>query len=55
LNRGSELNFSSTIQGDLTAKEWKEFSPDSVMADFIHLDATVDADTAEANAMAIWQ
>ena len=40
------------IQGDLEAEEWKELSLDSVMADFIHMDAAVDIDTSETEAMA---
>jgi len=40
------------VQGDLEAEEWRELSLDSVMADFIHMDAAVDADSAEAEAMA---
>jgi hypothetical protein len=40
------------VQGDLEAEEWTELSLDSVMADFIHMDAAVDASTAEAEAMA---
>lgn len=40
------------VQGDLEAEEWKEFSLDSVMADFIHMDAAVDANTTEADMVA---
>ena len=29
------------VLGDLEAKEWREFSLDSVMADFIHMDAAI--------------
>ncbi|KAF7983642.1 hypothetical protein HWV62_20588 [Athelia sp. TMB] len=32
------------VQGDLEAEEWRELVLDSVMADFIHLDAAVDHD-----------
>jgi hypothetical protein len=39
------------VQGDLEAEEWRELSLDSVMADFIHMDA-VDTDSAEPEAMA---
>lgn len=35
------------VQGDLEAEEWKELSLDSIMADFIHLDAAVDSGNAE--------
>jgi hypothetical protein len=40
------------VQGDLEAEEWRELSLDSVMADFIHMDAAVDTDSAEPEAMA---
>jgi hypothetical protein len=40
------------VQGDLEAEEWRELSLDSVMADFIHMDAAVDTDSAEREAMA---
>ena len=40
------------VQGDLEAEEWKELSLDSVMADFFHMDAAVDANTAEGDSMA---
>jgi hypothetical protein len=43
---------SKIVQGDLEAEEWREFSLDSVMADFIHMDAAVDINSAEADAMA---
>jgi len=39
------------VQGDLEAEEWRELSLDSVMADFVHMDATVDTDS-EPEAMA---
>ena len=32
------------VQGDLEAEEWRELALDSVMANFIHLDAAVDRD-----------
>lgn len=40
------------VQGDIEAEEWKELSLDSIMADFIHLDAAVDSDSAEVDVMA---
>jgi hypothetical protein len=40
------------VQGDLEAEEWRELSLDSVMANFIHMDAAVDTDSAEPEAMA---
>jgi len=40
------------VQGDLEAEEWRELSLDSVMADFIHMDAAVDIDSAEPDSMA---
>jgi len=40
------------VQGDLEAEEWREFSLDSVMADFIHMDAAININSAEADAMA---
>ena len=30
------------VQGDLEAEEWREFSLDSVMASFIHMDAPIN-------------
>ena len=48
-----ELDLSGkVVQGDLKADEWKELSLDSIMADFIHMHAAVDASTAEGDAMA---
>ncbi|KIM72404.1 hypothetical protein PILCRDRAFT_829760 [Piloderma croceum F 1598] len=35
------------VQGNLEAEEWRELSLDSVMADFIHMDAAVNTDSAE--------
>lgn len=40
------------VQGDIEAEEWRELSLDSVMADFIHMDAAVDTDSASTSAMA---
>jgi PHO85 cyclin-5 len=43
-----ELDLSGKIvQGDLEVEEWKELSLNSVMANFIHMDAAMDASTAE--------
>jgi hypothetical protein len=39
------------IQGDLEAEEWREFAFDSVMADYIHLDAVVDVNITKADTM----
>ena len=48
-----ELDLSGKIvQGDLGAEEWRVLSLDSVMANHIHMDATVDTDSAEPEAMA---
>ena len=47
-----EPDLTGIILGDLEAEEWRELLLDSVMADFIHLDAAVDTDLAEAYAMA---
>ncbi|KZP34733.1 hypothetical protein FIBSPDRAFT_1035709 [Athelia psychrophila] len=35
------------VQGDLEAEEWRELALDSVMANFIHLDAAVDLDVRD--------
>jgi hypothetical protein len=48
---GSRLS-GNIVQGDLEAEEWKELSLDSVMADFVHMDAAVEVDTAKADAKA---
>ena len=40
------------VPGDLKVEEWKELSLDSIIADFIHMDAAVDASTAEGDSMA---
>jgi hypothetical protein len=40
------------VQGDIDAEEWQALSLDSVMADFIHMDAAVDANATETDAMA---
>ena len=40
------------VQGNLEAKEWRELSPDSIMADFIHLDAAIDSESAKGDGMA---
>ena len=40
------------VQGNLEAEEWRKLSLDSVMANFIHMDAAVDTDSAELEAMA---
>jgi hypothetical protein len=37
------------VQGDLEAEEWREFSLDSVMADFIHMDAAINKTELNAN------
>jgi hypothetical protein len=48
-----ELDLSGNfVQGDLEAEEWREPSLDSVMADFIHMDAAVDTDSAPPEPMA---
>ena len=48
-----ELDLSGKIvQGDLEAEEWRVLSLDSVMADFIYMDATADTDSAKPEAMA---
>ena len=48
-----ELDLSGKIvQGDLEVDEWKELSLNSIMANFIHMDAAMDASTAEGNSMA---
>ncbi|KZP28035.1 hypothetical protein FIBSPDRAFT_947943 [Athelia psychrophila] len=39
------------VQGDLEAEEWHELALDSVMANFIHLDAIVDSDTRDPDTM----
>jgi PHO85 cyclin-5 len=39
------------VWGDLKAKEWREFALDSIMANYIHLDAVVDVNTTKADAM----
>ena len=42
-----ELDLSGRItQGDLEAEEWRELALDSIMADFIHLDAAVESEAA---------
>jgi PHO85 cyclin-5 len=48
---GADLS-GNIVQGDLEAEEWKELSLDSVMADFVHMDAAVEVDTAKADAKA---
>jgi hypothetical protein len=54
LNIGPMSDLSAKIdQGDPKAEEWTELSLDSVMASFIHMDAAVDARTAEAETMAV--
>jgi hypothetical protein len=50
--RGEPDLSSKIVLGDLEAEEWREFSLHSVMADLIHMDAAVDIDSAEADAMA---
>jgi hypothetical protein len=40
------------VSGDLEAEEWRELSLDSIMAEFIHLDAAVDCESAEVDPMA---
>jgi hypothetical protein len=40
------------VQGNFEAKEWRELSLDSVMADFMHMDAGVDTGSTEPEAMA---
>jgi PHO85 cyclin-5 len=48
-----ELDLSGKIVlGNLKAKEWRGFSLDSIMADFIHMDAAVNINSAETDAMA---
>jgi hypothetical protein len=48
-----ELDLSGKIvQGDVDADEWLALLLDSVMADFIHTDAAIDANAAETDAMA---
>ena len=40
------------VQGDLEAEGWREPSLDSIMADFIYLDAAVDGESVEGDFMA---
>jgi PHO85 cyclin-5 len=40
------------VQGNIDAEEWQALSLDSVMADFIHMDAAVDANATEMDTMA---
>src|SRR6202050_447238 len=48
-----ELDLSGKIvQGDLDAEEWRELPLDLIMADFIHMDAAVDINSAEVDTMA---
>lgn len=39
------------VQGDLEAEEWRELALDSVMASFIDMDAAVDSDARDLDAM----
>jgi hypothetical protein len=40
------------IQGNLEAKEWRELSLNSIVADFIHLNTAVDGESAEGDVTA---
>ena len=39
------------VLGNIDSEERKEFPLDSIMADFIHMDAAININSAEADAM----
>jgi hypothetical protein len=45
------MGFQGDCTSDLEAEGWRGLSLDSVMADFIHMGAAIDADSAEAEVM----